>query len=96
MKKSEEWATDYLNGKVTTQFGTIRGSVGWGEMFLAVLFDKFAEEAVEEYKARVAQLVERRTSNAEVIGSNPIAGSNIVDGLGPRAREYHNVQELRD
>jgi hypothetical protein len=85
MKKSEEWATDYLNGKVTTKFGTIRGSVGWGEMYLAVLFDKFAEEAITEYKGRVAQLEQQGICN-------PPSPSSTL-GL---ASSYHNVQELRD
>ena len=98
MKKSDVWGADYLNHdrNVIDKYGL---TVGWGESILAAMFDRFAAEAIAEYKtmienARVAQMAEPSICNRQVGGSTPSPGSIIQNGLGPRAREYHDIDDI--
>ena len=51
----------------------------------------------EKHHANVAQLVEQRTRNAQVSGSNPLVGSRICAGQQVKsllACSFFNVQKL--
>ena len=85
MKKSDRWVEDYFDINHRDLIQKYGLTVSWGGSVLAALLDKFAEEAVDEYKGRVAQLAEQSICNRQVVGSTPILASNIQDGLGPRA-----------